>query len=153
MRVVSNTSPLIFLSAIGKLDFLKSEFDEVFIPKVVYEEVTAKELKGSKEVSQANWIKVLPIKKGTISFFPVLDDGEEKAILLAIEQKADLILLDDLAGRRAAQMYGLNVMGTLGFLKAMHRKGKINNLKNLLDELQEHGLWMDTKLYSKMLED
>ncbi len=82
----------------------------------------------------------------------MLDKGEESAIVLAIEQDADLVLLDDLAGRRAAMMQGLNVMGTLGFLKAMHRKGRIKNFKDVLDSLQKYGFWMAADLYKRMLE-
>jgi len=84
---------------------------------------------------------------------PMLDRGEESAIVLAIEQDADLVLLDDLAGRRAAMMHGLNVMGTLGFLKAMHCKGRIKNFKDVLDSLQKNGFWMAADLYNKMLEE
>ncbi len=123
MKVVSNSSPLILLSAIGMLDLLKNEFGELLIPEAVYNEVTSRELKGSDEVKHAGWIKVLSIKNNQALFFlPSLDRGEEEAIVLAIEHDADLVLLDDLAGRRAAMMQGLNVMGTLGFLKVMQHK-------------------------------
>ncbi len=154
MKVVSNSSPLIFLSAIGMLDLLKAEFGEIIVPEAVYDEVTSKELKGSNEVKHADWIKVQTIKNIDMpSFLPMLDRGEESAIVLAIEQDADLVLLDDLAGRRAAMMQGLNVMGTLGFLKAMHRKGRIKNFKDVLDSLQKYGFWMNADLYKRMLED
>lgn len=154
MKVISNSSPLIFLSAIGMLDLLKSEFGEIIVPEAVYDEVTSKELKGSNEVKHADWIKVQTIKNiDVFSFLPMLDRGEENAIVLAIEQDADLVLLDDLAGRRAAMMKGLNVMGTLGFLKAMHRKGMIKNFKDVLDSLQKHGFWMNADLYRRMLDD
>lgn len=153
MKVISNSSPLIFLSAIGMLHLLKNEFGEVWIPEAVYKEITSKNLKGSDEIKNADWIKVKPVKNKKRSFLPVLDEGEEQAIILAIEQKADLLLLDDLAGRRVAIMYGLNIMGTLGFLKVMQRKGKIKNLKNLLGELNRHGFWMKEDLFRKMLED
>lgn len=83
----------------------------------------------------------------------MLDEGEEKAIMLAIEQKVDLLLMDDLAGRRAAAMHGLNVMGTLGFLKIMRHKRRIKNLKEVLDALQKNGFRMSADLYRKMLED
>ncbi len=154
MKVVSNSSPLIFLSAIGMLDLLKAEFGEVLVPEAVYDEVTSNELKGSNEVKHADWIKVLTIKNIEMpSFMPMLDRGEESAIVLAIEQDADLVLLDDLAGRRAAMMRGLNVMGTLGFLKVMHRKGRIKNFKDVLDSIQKNGFWMNADLYRRMLED
>ncbi len=154
MKVVSNSSPLIFLSAIGMLDILKAEFGEILVPEAVYDEVTSKKLKGSNEVKHADWIKVQKIKNiEVLSFLPMLDRGEESAIVLAIEQDADMVLLDDLAGRRAAMMQGLNVMGTLGFLKAMQRKGRMKNFKDVLDDLQKNGFWMNADLYNRMLEE
>lgn len=83
----------------------------------------------------------------------LLDKGEEYAIILAYEQKADLLLIDDLAGRRAASMHDINVIGTLGFLKTMHKKGRIRNLKSVLEDLKKQGLWMNEDMYKLMLED
>ncbi len=154
MKVISNSSPLIFLSSVGMLDLLKTEFGEILIPDIVYKEVTSKSLKGSNEVKNAGWIKQCPIKnKKPPTFVPMLDEGEEKAITLAIEQKADLLLIDDLAGRRVAMMHGINVMGTLGFLKVMRRKGRIKNFKAVLNDLQKYGFWIGEDLCRRMLED
>lgn len=154
MKVISNSSPLIFLSAVGLLDLLKKEFEEILIPEAVYKEVTSNNLKGSNEVKNAGWIRVQKLaNKRSLSFYPILDEGEERAIILAIEQKADLLLIDDLAGRRAAQIHGINIMGTLGFLKVMHKKGKIKNLKSVLDALQKQGFWMGGELFRRMLEE
>ncbi len=154
MKVVSNSSPLIFLSALGLLDILRIEFGEVLIPEVVYQEVTANDLKGSDEVKDADWITVVAVRDTEyISLLPVLDAGEREAIILASEQNADLLMMDDLAGRRAAMMYGINVMGTLGFLKVMYRNGRVENLRKVLDELMGHGFRMDVNLYRRILED
>src|SRR3972149_5405440 len=121
MKVVSNSSPLIFLSAIGMLDLLKDEFGEILVPEAVYDEVTSNELKGSDEVKDADWIKVQTIKNiEVLSFLPML---------------------------------GLNVMGTLGFLKVMHHKGRIENFKDVLDDLQKNGFWMAADLCKRMLEE
>jgi predicted nucleic acid-binding protein len=89
----------------------------------------------------------------SIVFSSTLDAGEAQAIALAIKQDADLILLDDLAGRRAASAYGIEVIGTLGLLKVLYQKDRIDNMKNVLDELQKHGFWMSKDLYNKMLKD
>ena len=154
MKVVSDSSPLIFLSALGLLDILRIEFGEVLIPEMVYQEVTANDLKGSRAVRDADWIAVVAVRGAEyLSLLPVLDAGEREAIILASEQNADLLLMDDLAGRRAAMMYGINVMGTLGFLKVMCRKGRVENLRNVLDELMGHGFRMDVNLYRRILED
>ncbi len=153
MKIVSNSSPLIFFSAIGMLDSL-ADLGDISIPKAVYDEVTGNDLKGSNEVKHADWIKVVKLKDHeSVTFLSVLDAGEAEAIALAIKQNADLILLDDLAGRRAANAYGIEVMGTLGVLKVMYQRGRIENMKTTLDELQKQGFWMSTALYNKMLED
>ena len=77
MRVVSNSSPLIFLSAVRSLDILRIEFGEVMIPEIVYQEVTAKDLKGSHEVKDADWITVVAVKDAEhIARLPVIDAGE-----------------------------------------------------------------------------
>ena len=153
MKIVSNSSPLIFFSAIGMLDTLAG-FGDISIPKAVYEEVTKNDLKGSNEVKHADWIKVVEVEDHeSIIFSSTLDAGEAEAIALAIKQNADLILMDDLAGRRAATAYGIEVIGTLGLLKVLYQKGRIENMKNVLDEIQKHGFWMSTDLYKKMLKD
>ena len=144
---------MIFFSAIGLLDLL-ADFGDISIPKAVYEEVTKNNLKGSNEVKHADWIKVVEVEDHeSVAFSSALDAGEAQAIALAIKQNADLILMDDLAGRRAATAYGIAVMGTLGLLKVMYQKGRIENMKFVLDELQKHGFWMSTELYNKMLKD
>ena len=153
MKIVSNSSPLIFFSAIGMLDSL-ADLGDISIPKAVYDEVTGNDLKGSNEVKHADWIKIVELKDHeSVTFSSVLDAGEAEAIVLAIKQNADLILLDDLAGRRVANAYGIEVMGTLGLLKVMYQRGRIENLKATLDELQKQGFWMSAVLYNKMLGD
>ena len=43
-----------------------------------------------------------------------LDDGEAEAIILAIEQTADVLLLDESEARRIAGVYSLNKTCTVG---------------------------------------
>jgi len=60
--IVSNTSPLIYLAKIGKLELLKVLFKEIVIPKQVYDEI----MEGKDE----NYLDALfieaEIKKGWI---------------------------------------------------------------------------------------
>lgn len=149
MIVVSNTSPLIFLSSIDMLELLNHEFGEVQIPEAVYREFTVYE-----EMIKP-WIKTKKINNNLFAtvLTTTLGDGEAEAIVLAKEIKADLLLMDDLAGRRLAKAYGLNVIGTVGFLKVMHKKGIIKEFKSVLDSLINNGLWIDDALHTKLLED
>lgn len=86
MKIVSNSSPLIFFSAIGILDSL-ADLGEISIPKAVYDEVTGNDLKGSNEVKHADWIKVVELKDHeSVAFSSVLDEGKQKQLLLPLSK-------------------------------------------------------------------
>ena len=73
-------------------------------------------------------------------------------IALAVECQADLILLDELAGRRAAQRMGLTVTGTLGVLIAAKDRGLLASVRPLLDALRVNaGFWIGDPLYNAAL--
>lgn len=55
MKAVINTTPLVALGQIGRLDLLRQLFDEVIVPEVVYQEsVSGGESRpGAEEIRQA----------------------------------------------------------------------------------------------------
>lgn len=55
-----------------------------------------------------------------------LDRGERDAILLGIEMRADLVLMDEARGREAAQALGLSVIGAIGVLERAIRNGLVD---------------------------
>jgi len=61
MKIVSDTSPIISLSSIGKLDILQDLFNEIFIPTAVYDEIKNKVGHGYEEID-CSYIKVRSIK-------------------------------------------------------------------------------------------
>ena len=61
--------------------------------------------------------------------------GEAEAIMLALELKADLILMDERRGRALAMNYQLKVTGLLGVLLQAKKQGEIIAVKPLLDQL------------------
>jgi predicted nucleic acid-binding protein len=63
--VVSNSSPLIALARIGRLDLLASLYHRIVIPTEVHHEVTVvgRGLPGAKEVRRAGWIEVQAPKR------------------------------------------------------------------------------------------
>lgn len=72
-----------------------------------------------------------------------LDPGEAEAIALALERRADLILLDERRATRAARQLGLKTLGLLGVLLLAKRKGIIDRVRPLLDRLDTTtGFWI-----------
>ncbi len=141
MVVISNSSPLINLSIIGRLNLLERKFSEIIIPEAVWREVVVDGVgkPGAKEVEQAGWIKVHDVKdrKLVISLKQYLDDGESEAIALALEMGAGLVLLDERDARDTADAFGLNVLGVIGILVWARKNQLIPALKDELNLLQE----------------
>ena len=127
MKVVSNTSPLIFLSKVESLDLLSSCFNQVYIPEEVKAEF------GNEILPEI--VETYPISsegKNLVDLqYGILHRGELEAIQLAYEVKSDLVLLDDLLARRKAKAMNLNIMGTLGvFLTASYNEHILPRLAN-----------------------
>lgn len=152
MKVVSNTTPIISLASIQKLDILKELFKEVLIPEAVYGEIKAKQGYGYEEVD-LDYIKVVPIE-GKIYrdlLLNQLDLGEAETIMLAKELNADFVIIDDNLGYKIAKNSGLNVIRTLSILLKAKDKGIIKEIKPLLDEMMSKGRWYSEKVYENFL--
>ena len=99
------------------------------------------------------WIKIEQIQdRKSIAYFLDLDKGEAEAIVLATESEADLILLDESPGRIHAKHAVLKVTGTIGILVKAKKQGLISELKPLILELKDKGVWFSESLIERILE-
>lgn len=143
MPVVSNTSPILNLAIVDRLSLLREQFNEVWIPQAVVDELrTAEDLPGSPAVRNAlsqGWLTVREVSDQTLvqTLRQELDGGEAEAIALAMEVNADWILLDEREGRRVAKTLGLRVTGVLGILARAYREGGLPSLSKAVDTLRE----------------
>ncbi len=156
MIVVSNTSPIINLAAVGQLDLLRKLYGNVLIPESVRDEivVAGKGQPGSHEVEKSNWIKSTRVQATPIvaSLELELDKGEAEAIALSIELKADLFLLDEHKGRLVASRLGVRCVGLMGALMEAKQRGLISSVKPIVDDLIEKaGFWISHDLYKHVL--
>ncbi|MGB9768107.1 MAG: DUF3368 domain-containing protein [Dictyoglomus turgidum] len=150
MKIVANSSPLIALAKIKKLDLLTYE---IYIPRAVFEEITEIGKEYRDELLKWAKEKVLNVenKKAVEYLEIILGKGEAEAIVLSEEIKADAILIDDLKAREIATLRGLKVVGTIGILLNAKRQGTITELKPLLDELIKNGIRISKELYEHAL--
>jgi len=105
MIIVSDSSPLMALSVIGKLHLLQKRFGKVTIPEAVRTEIAVdgRDKKGTDDILKADWIKTESVQNLLLakSLEKDIDYGESEAIALAVEMNADIILLDDKLGKKS----------------------------------------------------
>lgn len=157
MLVVSDASPINILVRIGHIDILPGLYGAVVVPPSVYAEMSHE---GTPDLVR-QWIRSAPswlgVRKPSIELpAEVPGRGEREAIGLALELKADLILMDDLKARMAAVAAGLAVTGTLGVLERAAATGLVDFRRavqalrqtdfRIADELVERALVRDTEL-------
>jgi len=157
MRVVCDTSPLILLSKVRRLDLLAELYEEVTIPASVMEEMEAKpgrEMEQIRALLQSPKFQLRKATKRTLERLPPgLGRGEREAIALALETKADLVVLDDQQGRRVAREKGLSIAGTVGILIEARERGIIPSVRRELDHLIEAGMWIEEAFYHRILQE
>ena len=73
-----------------------------------------------------------------------------EAIALTLEVNADLLLMDELAGRRTATSLGMRVMGTLGVLLRAKAQELIPAVGPLIDQLLVTGFYVDDELAERV---
>lgn len=156
MTVVSNASPIINLDAIGHLKLLQRLYGSILIPSAVQQEIAgAPRLPGAAAVQSEEWItsRSLIRSKFASALLGELDSGEAKAIALAVETDAELLLIDEQAGRRAARRLEVAHVGTLGVLLEAKHATYVSEIRPLMDALRsEAGFWLSDSLYDRMLE-
>ena len=155
MIVVADATPLIYLAAIGKFDLLRILYGRINIPAAVYDEVVTQGAGrwGAAETAAAGWIDRATVHDPTklTGLQAHLDSGESEVVVLAEELHADLVLMDESAGRRELSQRGLAFIGTVGVLTQAKRRGLIAALKPELDQLRVCGFYLTDHLYRACL--
>ncbi len=144
---IPDTSPIIGLHQIGQLELLRLLFGQVMAPPAVAREV-------APSVMLPLWVEVRPPPRPLDPRLQEaqLDPGETEAMALALDVHPELLIIDDLRGRRLAQRLGLTITGTAGVLVRAKTRGLIPAVRPLLDEVVAAGLFLGPDIYRLALE-
>lgn len=156
-KVIVNSTPLIALCHVDSLDILKKLYDEITIPKAVYNEISAKKDSVCKiQVdSSFDWIHVENIQNEMAKemFKIQLHEGEVEVMILAKETEADVVIIDDMNAKKHAKYLNLPVTGTLGVLMKAKKEGYIEKLKPILDGMVQNNIYLSPQLIDRCLQE
>jgi predicted nucleic acid-binding protein len=137
MLVVSDASPINTLIQIGQVDVLPALFGSVVVPLSVTEEMSH----AKTPVLVRAWIGQPPswltVRGPAAPAALGRHRGEQDAIRLAAELRADAILLDEEKPRMQAAALGLTVVGTVGILERAADRGLIADLRAVHARLRQ----------------
>jgi predicted nucleic acid-binding protein len=137
---------------IGQIDSLLQLFREVLIPEAVRDEC----LDPDAPKPLREWILNPPawlVIQSTSVIDPTLsslDSGEQAAISLAQTLPADLLIIDERLGRKAASDRGIPIVGTIGILDDAARQGLID-LPNAIAQLQQTNFRIARRIIESLL--
>lgn len=168
MFVVSNTSPLIFLTKIPKLiEILRKFYKKVIISNEVYVEAVELGLKSEnpeikenaltiKKLVEENFIEMRSLKGKWIKLKNSLQElatGEASAIALALQEKVENVLIDEKRASAIAKTFKL-VPRPISLLPIeAFRKNYISKQEalNLLDELLTKNYHLSSDIYKQII--
>lgn len=149
MLVVSDSSPLRYLIVIRKPELLPSLFGKVWIPFAVADELSTRSTPEAVRAvieQRPPWLAIRnPLGATLMEVDSALDSGERAALALARDLNADLVLVDDAAGRREAKSFHLRITGTLGILRLAAERGLID-VPDVVSKLRQSGFYMQETL-------
>jgi uncharacterized protein len=141
--VVSDSTCLIALHNIDRLDILERLFTRIFVPPAVAREFGSPVAMFSiQEPRDANALAAACIK---------VDWGEAEAIALALELGLPLIV-DDQKGRKYAESVGLKVVGTAGVLLLAKQHKIVGEVRPFLNDLRAAGFYLSDEIIRFILE-
>lgn len=114
--IISDTSCLISFTNLGHLSVLKKIYPTIIITQEVKQEWgnPLPDWFIEKQVVNPNFQKKLEEKLGK---------GEASSIALALELQPSVVIIDEIKGRKIAQSFNLEIIGTLGILILAHKRG------------------------------
>lgn len=143
-KAVTNSTCLIGLERIERLDILPQVFSTITIPTAVAAEVGI----------EADWLIVRTVQNLAVvaTLKTQVDSGEAEAIATAMELGDVFVILDDRKARLLSLQLSLKVIGTVGMLLRAKRFGVIAEIKPLLTALNQVDFRISQALIQKAVQ-
>jgi len=140
--IVADSTCLIGLERIDKIDLLPQMYSQVIIPPQVQKEFGLSFawliVKNPQNIGMINSLKLM------------VDDGESEAIALAYELGYRLVV-DDKQARNIAKRLDIEIIGTVGILVKAKQLGLIDQLLTILEALENKGFYLSQSLKTEAL--
>ena len=149
---VVNSTPIISLHCINRLDLLSKMYHNVYVPYGVYEEVCVDGDIGKETLFSFPNISIQKITNENARryFKTTLNKGEVETMILADELKSDVCIIDDKLAREYAKHLGIKITGTLGVLIKAKKRGFIEKVTPYLDLMIENNIFIGKSLYENV---
>lgn len=156
---MTNSTPIIGLSILGKLHLLAELFEEVYVPEAVYKEIVQSDSPrqfGKQELEKLiseDLFRLYNVENSSLvqKLYGKLHKGELEVVIGAKELDFKYVLIDGHAARNLAKTFMLQPIGTLGILVLAKKKGLVEEVKPLLKALLNHDFYISEELYQKVL--
>jgi predicted nucleic acid-binding protein len=144
-KIISNTSCLIILDNIDRLDILQKLYQTIYLTE---------EVAGEYGKSLENWMTIIPVNdKNYLRILNIsVDLGEASTIALSLQMTEDnIMILDDLKARKLAKQLQLKFTGLLGILLKAKQQKIINSVSEIIEQLSNVNFRISEKLEKEVL--
>jgi predicted nucleic acid-binding protein len=142
------------LLKIGRADLLQALYGRIAIPPQVAMELDQAGALHSDWRGRLGFVQIVesvaddPLER---LLAQEVDAGEAAAIGLARHHNSELLIIDDMAGRRLARRLGLTMTGTVGVVLAAADVGLVDEPLEVLEKLRaEGGLWLSDTFLDRL---
>jgi predicted nucleic acid-binding protein len=148
--IIGDSSALIALSVVDKLELLEQLYTNLYVPQAVFDEVTQVGRPQSDKLRRflQSRVKVVELNLTKLG----LGLGELEAITLYKELDAEVLLIDDNRAKKYAILNDVKVIGSLGVLIKAKEEGYVEQVKPLVEAIMKSEVYISDKLMLKVLE-
>ncbi len=163
--MITDSSTLIIFAKINELDLLIDMYKEIYITEGIYKEVVeqgstinAPDANILKNFIDNKKIKILKLNSNCDSLskklkeiYPSLGVGESEAISLSLQEKNEIILIDETFGRKIAKLYNLKPIGSLRVLIEAYRKKVLdeNNVEVIINKMLMNNFYLSVEVLNE----